>query len=141
VTGETVLYITEGFTYAIEAADGTETNPALLRELLEATGQLDETFTHPDIYLQTFEEGDLLIWDNRSLIHRARHTTVPEPTVSFRINAHDDYPFFASSPPEATPPRAVGGQVPSRTHRWSAPAACGDRDGALDVQQAYSPSP
>jgi alpha-ketoglutarate-dependent taurine dioxygenase len=30
-------------------------------------------FTHPGIHTQTFTEGDLLIWDNRSLVHRALH--------------------------------------------------------------------
>src|SRR5205823_910776 len=44
VTGETVLYISEGFTYAIEAADGTPMDSRLLQDLFEVTGQLDTTF-------------------------------------------------------------------------------------------------
>jgi alpha-ketoglutarate-dependent taurine dioxygenase len=93
-TGETVLYISEGFTCALEAEDGTPLDPAVLQELFEATGQMDTSFTHENIHLQPFEVGDLLIWDNRSLIHRARHVTVPEPTVSFRVTPHDEYPFY-----------------------------------------------
>ena len=62
----------------------------LLKRLFDATGQLDETFEHDNIHLQSFEKGDLLVWDNRSLIHRARHTTTPEPTVSYRVTVHDE---------------------------------------------------
>ncbi|MFJ4682712.1 TauD/TfdA dioxygenase family protein [Streptomyces sp. NPDC088789] len=89
MTGETILYISEGFTLGLEDADGKPLETDLLQRLFEATGQLDDTFDHPNIHLQTFEKGDLLVWDNRSLIHRARHTTTPEPTVSFRVTVHD----------------------------------------------------
>ncbi|MGH3994242.1 MAG: TauD/TfdA dioxygenase family protein, partial [Pseudonocardiaceae bacterium] len=94
VTGGTVLYLSAGLTYAIERADGTLAEDELLQELLEVSGQLDDTFTHEYIHLQTFEEGDLLIWDNRRLVHRALHTTTPEPAASFRVTVHDDYPFY-----------------------------------------------
>ncbi|MEU6668487.1 TauD/TfdA family dioxygenase [Streptomyces sp. NPDC046727] len=90
LTGETVLYISEGFTVGIEDADGEPLDNDLLHRLFEATGQLDDTFEHDNIHLQSFEQGDLLIWDNRSLIHRARHTTTPEPTVSYRVTVHDE---------------------------------------------------
>ncbi|MEU8032248.1 TauD/TfdA family dioxygenase [Streptomyces sp. NPDC049099] len=90
LTGETVLYISEGFTVGIEDADGKPLDDDLLHRLFEATGQLDDTFEHDNIHLQGFEQGDLLIWDNRSLIHRARHTATPEPTVSYRVTVHDD---------------------------------------------------
>ncbi|MFI1766206.1 TauD/TfdA dioxygenase family protein [Streptomyces sp. NPDC020800] len=90
LTGETVLYISEGFTVGIEDADGKPLGDDLLHRLFEATGQLDDTFEHGNIHLQGFERGDLLIWDNRSLIHRARHTATPEPTVSHRVTVHDE---------------------------------------------------
>ncbi|MFI9249919.1 TauD/TfdA dioxygenase family protein [Streptomyces sp. NPDC053069] len=90
LTGETVLYISEGFTVGIEDADGKPLDDDLLHRLFEATGQLDDTFEHDNIHLQGFEQGDLLIWDNRSLIHRARHTATPEPTVSYRVTVHDE---------------------------------------------------
>ncbi|RZU21795.1 TauD/TfdA family dioxygenase [Streptomyces sp. BK239] len=89
MTGETVLYLSEGFTIGMEDGDGKPLESDLLQRLFEATGQLDDSFGHPNIHLQTFEKGDLLVWDNRSLIHRARHTTTPEPTVSFRVTVHD----------------------------------------------------
>ncbi|MFF8599121.1 TauD/TfdA dioxygenase family protein [Streptomyces sp. NPDC015232] len=89
VTGEDVLYISAAVVQELVDASGTPLDGTLLQGLLEATGQLDDTFTHENIHLQTFSEGDLLIWDNRSLIHRALHTTQPEPAVSFRVTVQD----------------------------------------------------
>lgn len=95
-TGESILYISEGFTVALTDEHGKNLDDGLLRELLGATGQYDDTFKHPGIHLQRFDVGDLLIWDNRSLVHRALHTTTPEPTESFRVTVYDEYPFDAS---------------------------------------------
>ncbi|TDV53608.1 TauD/TfdA dioxygenase family protein [Actinophytocola oryzae] len=80
-TGETLLHVSEGFTLAVRDADG-EDRPDLLAALLEASGQLDQTYRHENIHVQTFEKGDLLVWDNRSLIHRAPLTATPEPALS-----------------------------------------------------------
>ncbi|MFJ4966501.1 TauD/TfdA dioxygenase family protein [Streptomyces sp. NPDC088729] len=90
MTGERVLYLSEGFTVGIEDEHGEPLDASLLQRVFEATGQLDRTFEHENIHLQTFEKGDLLVWDNRSLIHCARHTAAPEPTVSFRVTVHDE---------------------------------------------------
>ncbi|MFD4636039.1 TauD/TfdA dioxygenase family protein [Lentzea sp. NPDC058436] len=87
-TDETILYVSEGFTLSITDADGRE-QPELLRELLASTGQLDREFEHPAIHLQTYEKGDLLVWDNRSLVHRALHTATNEPAVSYRVTVYD----------------------------------------------------
>lgn len=95
-TGETVLYLSEGFTVGMADADGVARED-LLRRLFQETGQLDDSFTHENIHLQTFERGDLLAWDNRSLIHRALHTDVPEPTVSHRVTVHDAHPLYIGS--------------------------------------------
>jgi taurine dioxygenase len=96
-TGESILYISEGFTTGLEDAHRQELGANLLRSLLEATGQLDGTFQHENIHLQRYEDGDLLVWDNRSLVHRALHTATPEPAVSFRVTVYDDYPFDGSA--------------------------------------------
>lgn len=88
-TDETILYLSEGFTLSITDADGKD-QPELLRALLESTGQLDRTFEHPAIHLQTYEKGDMLLWDNRSLVHRALHTATSEPTVSYRVTVYDE---------------------------------------------------
>ncbi|AHI01058.1 TauD/TfdA family dioxygenase [Kutzneria viridogrisea] len=95
VTGETVLYVSEGFTCAIEDSEGSPLDPELIQQLLAASGQLDDTFEHENIHLQTYEQGDLLIWDNRSLIHRALHTTTPEPAVSHRVTVLDRFGLHA----------------------------------------------
>ncbi|MFD3919342.1 TauD/TfdA dioxygenase family protein [Streptomyces sp. NPDC058595] len=94
VTGEQVLYISEAVTYRLEDAAGGELRQGLLDELFEACGQADTTFRHENIHLQTFEKGDMLLWDNRSLVHRALHTVNPEPTVSFRVTVHDEHDFY-----------------------------------------------
>jgi taurine dioxygenase len=88
-TGETILYISEGFTLSVQDGEGND-RADLLAELLEATGQVDRTYEHENIHLQTFEKGDMLIWDNRTLIHRALHTATPEPAVSFRVTVYDE---------------------------------------------------
>lgn len=96
-TGESVLYISEGFTVGLEDSRGKELEGDLLHRLLEATGQYDTSFEHELIHLQRFDFGDLLIWDNRSLVHRARHTETPEPAVSHRVTVYDEYPFDAAA--------------------------------------------
>ncbi len=88
-TGETILYISEGFTLSVQDAKGNE-RADLLKELLTQSGQLDRTYEHENIHLQTFEKGDMLVWDNRTLVHRALHTATPEPAVSYRVTVYDD---------------------------------------------------
>jgi alpha-ketoglutarate-dependent taurine dioxygenase len=97
-TGESILYVSAGFTTGLEDARGNPLSPDLLRTLLEATGQLDTSFRHENIYLQRYEEGDLMIWDNRTLVHRALHTTTPEAAVSYRVTAYDTFPFHEPAP-------------------------------------------
>ncbi|MFV0374016.1 TauD/TfdA dioxygenase family protein [Microbacterium sp.] len=91
VTGEKILFISEGFTVELHGSD----DPDLLDKLFEATGQLDTEFTHPLIHQHGYESGDIVIWDNRTLIHRALHTTTPAATVSHRVTALDDHPLYA----------------------------------------------
>lgn len=93
VTGERLLYLSEAFTYAIEDAAGAALPDALLSELLAESGQLDGTYTHPNIFLQPYEPGDLVLWDNRTLIHRALHNPGDEPTESYRVTVVDEYPL------------------------------------------------
>lgn len=94
VTGESVLYVSEGLTCELLDQDGTRLDDDLLRHLLALSGQLDQTFTDEHIHTQRFAEGDLLIWDNRSLVHRALHTSEPRPAVSYRVTVHDEHPFY-----------------------------------------------
>jgi alpha-ketoglutarate-dependent taurine dioxygenase len=95
VTGERILYISEAFTYAIEDSERNALPTSLLDELLDASGQFDESYEHPNIFVQTYEPGDLVLWDNRSLIHRALHNPTNEPTESYRVTVTDEYPLGA----------------------------------------------
>lgn len=88
-TDETILYLSEGFTLSVQDAQGND-RADLLKELLTASGQLDRTYEHENIHLQTFEKGDMLVWDNRTLVHRALHTATPEPAVSYRVTVYDN---------------------------------------------------
>lgn len=91
VTGESILFISEGFTVELHGSE----RPGLLEELFEATGQRDPEFTHPNIYRHAYEPGDIVIWDNRTMIHRALHTTTPAETVSHRVTALDGLPLYS----------------------------------------------
>lgn len=96
VTGEKVLFVTEGFTYQIDDSQGNQLNISILQALLEHSGQLDKSFEHPLIEHHEFELGDVRIWDNRSLVHCAHHAANSEPTISFRLTLHDNHPFYES---------------------------------------------
>jgi alpha-ketoglutarate-dependent taurine dioxygenase len=96
VTGEEILYVSEAGTFGFLDGDGRRLPPEVLREVLQRSGQLDLTFTDPRIHLQTFVEGDLLVWDNRALVHRALHSPKPEPAQSYRVTVHDRHPFFGA---------------------------------------------
>lgn len=93
-TGETILYITEGFTYQIDDSQGKPRDINVLQRLLAHSGQLDKSFKNPLIEHHEFELGDVRIWDNRSLVHCAHHAANSEPTVTFRLTLHDSYPFY-----------------------------------------------
>ncbi|MFE4628384.1 (3R)-3-[(carboxymethyl)amino]fatty acid oxygenase/decarboxylase [Streptomyces mirabilis] len=97
VTGEEILYVSEAASFGFIDERGLRLGPEVLEEVLELTGQLDSTFTDPQIHLQTFVEGDLLVWDNRALVHRALHSPKPEPAQSYRVTVHDEHPFFGAS--------------------------------------------
>lgn len=90
VTGEEILYLSEGFTVGLSGGA-----PDLLQRLLEACGQLDPSFEHPLIRQHAYEPGDIVIWDNRTLVHRALHTTGPGSSVSFRVTALDGFGLSA----------------------------------------------
>lgn len=89
VTGEEILYISEGFTEAIDDAD----DPNLLHDLLEAVGMLDDTFTHPNILTHPYVPGEIVIWDNRALCHRALHAPHDGPVASHRLTVVDGHPL------------------------------------------------
>lgn len=63
-TGKKALYVTERFTLGIEEMD-PELSEFLLQELFEVASQPS------NIYRHKWRKGDLVIWDNRCLMHIA----------------------------------------------------------------------
>ncbi len=63
-TGRKALFVNPGFTYAVEGMAPAESD-ALLQELFDRS-------TRPElIYTHKWRKGDLLCWDNRSVMHHA----------------------------------------------------------------------
>ncbi len=88
-TGEDILYCSSGFTKRVEGVTA-ERGEALLRELFAFAEQ--PRFKH----CQPWEEGDLFMWDNRTLIHHASSVPAGEQSRSYRISLYDELPFRAS---------------------------------------------
>ena len=88
-TDEEILYICASGTTKIEDKDGHVLDPAILQELMTATGQLDPEFTSPYIHAQHYEVGDIVLWDNRVLMHRAKHGTAAGTLTTYRLTMLD----------------------------------------------------
>lgn len=91
VTGEKILYVSPGFTVALEGLD-FETNRQAMEDLFEFITRPEHVHTH------YWQEGDILLWDNRTLIHRASENRAGEPSMSFRIGIYDQLPFYRGLP-------------------------------------------
>ncbi|GEE00601.1 putative dioxygenase [Gordonia spumicola] len=94
VTGERQLYLSEAFTYRLTDANGRSLGDELLRAVLAESGQLDNSYKHRNIFTRTYDPGDIVLWDNRALIHRALHNPSGEPTESYRVTVLDGRPLF-----------------------------------------------
>lgn len=90
VTGKEILYMSEGFTTGIVDTD-YETTQKALQELF-AFIELEE-----HIHTHIWKNGDILLWDNRTLNHMASTVPKGENSVSFRIGIYDGLPFYVSS--------------------------------------------
>ncbi|MEV0674555.1 TauD/TfdA family dioxygenase [Mycobacterium sp. NPDC050441] len=88
-TGQEILYICASGTTKIEDRHGHLLEPAVLQELMSATGQLDPDFASPFIHTQHYEVGDVVLWDNRVLMHRAKHGTTPGTLTTHRLTMLD----------------------------------------------------
>lgn len=88
-TGQEILYICASGTTKIEDQDGHVLDPVVLQDLMAATGQLDPDFTSPFIHAQHYEVGDVVLWDNRALMHRAKHGTTPGTLTTHRLTMLD----------------------------------------------------
>jgi taurine dioxygenase len=89
VTHELSLYLSSGFTTAIEGLPH-DVNKRVLAELFEFIQREEHVHTH------TWQEGDILYWDNRALLHRAGTTPKGEQSKSYRIGVYDEYPFYVN---------------------------------------------
>jgi taurine dioxygenase len=87
-TGERSLFVSRGFTKSVEGLSH-EQGQELLEELFDFSEQ--EHYLHA----QQWQEGDILFWDNRSLIHHASTVPVGEDSCSYRIGVYDELPFDA----------------------------------------------
>jgi taurine dioxygenase len=86
-TGCESLYLSPGFTVALEGLSH-EANQRVLAELFEF-------ITRPEhIHSHLWSTGDILLWDNRTLLHKASDTRKGEPSVSYRIGIYDGLPFY-----------------------------------------------
>jgi taurine dioxygenase len=90
VTHERILYMSQGFTTGILGFD-YETNQKLLRELFSFIERDEHIYTH------VWKDGDILLWENRTLNHKASTVIEGEKSVSYRIGIYDGLPFYASS--------------------------------------------
>ncbi len=88
-THEKILYISQGFTTAIKGLD-CETSQDFLQELFSFVERDEHIHTH------IWKDGDILLWDNRTLIHKASKVPKGESSVSYRIGVYDGLPFYVS---------------------------------------------
>jgi len=87
-SGRQALYVSPRFTLRVEGLDAAESD-ALLDELFAVMA--DERFR----YLHTWSDGDLVMWDNRCLTHRACGGYVlPDIRRMHRTTVSGDAPFY-----------------------------------------------
>jgi taurine dioxygenase len=87
VTGEKILYMSSGFTTKIVGLNYDD-NQRVMQDLFEFIEKPEHVHTH------YWEEGDLIIWDNRSVIHKASGVKSGETSKMYRVGIYDDLPFY-----------------------------------------------
>lgn len=60
-----------------------------VEDLLAATGQLDPEYQSPFIHTQHYQVGDIILWDNRVLMHRAKHGSAAGTLTTYRLTMLD----------------------------------------------------
>lgn len=89
VTGKRALYVSSGFTAGLEGLS-EKTNKDVMAELFAFIERPQHVHVH------RWQEGDILLWDNRTLIHRASETPPGEQSSSYRIGIYDGLPFYSA---------------------------------------------
>jgi taurine dioxygenase len=87
VTGRQALYVSSGFTVGLEGLSA-EANESFMAELFAAIERPQQVHVHQ------WRDGDILLWDNRSVVHRASDTPAGEQSCSYRIGIYDGLPFY-----------------------------------------------
>ncbi|MES2732029.1 MAG: TauD/TfdA family dioxygenase [Bacteroidota bacterium] len=87
VTEDKILYLNSGFTTKLVGLSYEE-NEKVMKALFEFIEKEEHVHKH------TWEEGDLIIWDNRYLLHKASSLPKGEKSKSYRIGIYDDAPFY-----------------------------------------------
>lgn len=84
-SGRKALFVNAGFTRHFEDMTVAESQP-LLRYLIEAA-------TTPDLcYRHLWASGDVVMWDNRGVMHFAIHDYGDQSRVMHRVTVHGDEP-------------------------------------------------
>ena len=87
VTRRDSLYASEGFTVGVQGLTH-ERSQDVLGRVFAFTKREDHVHTHP------WREGDILLWDNRVLLHMASSVPKGQPSVSYRVGIYDGLPFY-----------------------------------------------
>ncbi|MEC7584151.1 MAG: TauD/TfdA family dioxygenase [Planctomycetota bacterium] len=95
VTGQQALYISRGFTMKVDGYPHEESKQLLaeLFEFLESPELLHE---------QRWTRGDLMLWDNRTLIHRSSGKFGGKPSTNYRVGIYDGLEFYKGCKLEET---------------------------------------
>jgi taurine dioxygenase len=96
------LYISSGFTTGFIGLTRSE-NEELLNELLDFIERPAHVHTH------AWRLGDILYWDNRTLLHKASSPAPGEQSKSYRIGVYDGLPFYTNGTEQET--RTTGENV------------------------------
>jgi taurine dioxygenase len=85
------LYVSSGFTTRVEGLPADQS-----RDVLQATFAFLER--EERTHVQRWQPGDLLLWDNRQVMHRSSGTLHGAPSRSYRIGVYDGLPFYPGLP-------------------------------------------
>ena len=92
VNGRELLYVSRGFTVGIEGLEYAAGWNAL-RRIFEFVERPEHVHKHE------WGDADILLWDNRQVLHMASTVPAGEPSVSFRIGVYDGLPFYVDGEP------------------------------------------
>ena len=90
VTGAEILYLSSGLTTRIEGMNA-EVSQEILQELF--------AFSAKDEHIQPYilQDGDILLWENRTLNYMSSHSKDFQRCVKYQIGISDGLPFYYSS--------------------------------------------